>query len=393
MTRLAGWLAAALVAACAVPARGEAPPPGPPRGLAAEIDVLAYLEASWVWNLTGAGRDDVNELRVYDFDAGFTFNTAELSVKKAPSERYPFGFGLVLTAGLDSQKNHVLGMFRDRDDEFPFRNTRKYDVLEAYASYRLPLGRGLTLTAGKFGSPLGYEAVESPLNLNVSRGYLFGPAGPLAHVGALASYPVAGWLEITAGPVVGWDVAEDNNSALSWTGVAGLKPRPDLAVDLGWITGPEQDGTDDHPRTLLDLVVRYTGVRRLTLALNADYGWEPEEAALAASGTRRDADATWWGWALYAGWDWAERFRTAGRLEYFTDLEGVRTGALGPGRKVSLWAVTATVQYRLWRGLVGRLEFRHDAADGEVFRTRGPEAAPTSRTLDTLTVSVYYSLF
>lgn len=64
-------------------------------------------------------------------NAGYTFNAAELSVKKDPSERYRLGYGVVVTAGEDSQKNHSLGVFRDSDDRFPFRNTPKYDLPEA----------------------------------------------------------------------------------------------------------------------------------------------------------------------------------------------------------------------------------------------------------------------
>ena len=38
------------------------------------------------------GRDATNELRFYDYDEGYTFNMAEFSIKKDPSERYWFGY-------------------------------------------------------------------------------------------------------------------------------------------------------------------------------------------------------------------------------------------------------------------------------------------------------------
>ena len=69
---------------------------------------------------------------------------------------------------------------------------------------------------------LGYEVIESPNDLNFSRSYLFAFSVPFTHVGALLSYPVAPWLTITAGTVVGWDVAKDNNSAMSYTGQFAL---------------------------------------------------------------------------------------------------------------------------------------------------------------------------
>ena len=70
-----------------------------------------------MWNTGRASRGNHNELRFYDFQGSYTFNVGEFSIKKDPSERYPFGYGLVLTAGIpgtsnDSQKNHALGIFR-----------------------------------------------------------------------------------------------------------------------------------------------------------------------------------------------------------------------------------------------------------------------------------------
>ena len=383
-----------LLAATTAAAHAQAKAEEKPKTLWEEVALSAYVENSYVWNLGHTGRDDVNELRLYDFDAGWSFNMAELAVKKEPSEKYPFGFGLVVTAGLDAQKNHALGIFRDGDDQFPFRNTRKYDLQEAYGSYRIPLGGGLTLKAGKFVTLLGYEVIEAPSNLNFSRSFLYGFAIPLTHVGALASYAFTDWLAVTAGPVVGWDVADDNNDKLSWTGQVATMPLKDLAVNLNWITGPEQVDQGER-RTVLDLTATYTGVKSLTLGLNVDYGREEDEASLLAAGTRRNADATWWGWALYAAYDWTEKLRTAVRAEYFQDPEGVRTLATvaGAGGKVSLWSATATVQYRIWRGLVGRLEYRHDDADEKVFKVRAPGLVPTSTSQDTVTLALHYAFF
>ena len=188
---------------------------------ARDIRPFAYVESSYVFNATGAGRGGTNELRLYDYDEGFTFNAASFSLKRDPSEPHPFGFGVTLTAGLDSQKNHSLGMFRGRNDQFPFRNTSKFDVLEAYVSARVPLGSGLTVSGGKFVSLLGYENPEGPLNLNWSRGYLYTYAGPTTVTGGFASYTFLGWLTVGAGLVTGSDTTADNNSTPSVTGLDG----------------------------------------------------------------------------------------------------------------------------------------------------------------------------
>ncbi|HKZ08937.1 MAG TPA: outer membrane beta-barrel protein [Methylomirabilota bacterium] len=398
-------LMAALVALLPLPAGAQAPAASPPAAAAPadgekkpptlrdEIRLFSYLEASYTWNVRGAGRGGVNELRVYDYDEGFTFNMAELSIKKDPSEAYPFGFGLVLTAGMDAQKNHSLGIFRDDNDAFPFRNTPGFDIQEAYVGIRIPVGGGLNVRAGKWVSLLGYEVIESPSNLNVSRGYLFNFAGPFTNTGVVATYFAADWLTVQAGITTGSDVTEDNNDSPTVGAGFQLTPLEGLAITLGTLVGPEQNNNDRNQRWILDLVATYTGIARTTLAAEITGGREKREASLAALGTRRDTDASWWGWGVWAAYDWTERFRTAIRQEYFKDADGARTGF---GGKLSLWSTTLTLQYKIWRGLVGRLEYRHDQADERVFRNRYDSAhtlAPTSRAMDTISLSAYYLFF
>ena len=118
MTR--SWLAAVLIAVLGstVTAWAQTPAPAPeakkeeekPKTFWEEHKLFAYIENSYTFNLSGAGRGGAtrgtNELRFYDFHEGYTFNVAEFSIKKDPSEKYPFGYGLVVTSGIDSQKNH-----------------------------------------------------------------------------------------------------------------------------------------------------------------------------------------------------------------------------------------------------------------------------------------------
>ena len=79
---------------------------------------------------------------------------AYLSLKKNPSERYRLGYGVVVTAGLDSQKNHSLGIFRDRDDQGPFfRNTEKFDLPEGLRLLPGPGGQRPHPEGGQVGPP------------------------------------------------------------------------------------------------------------------------------------------------------------------------------------------------------------------------------------------------
>lgn len=362
-----------------------------PASILDEVSLAAYVENSGVLNLAGESpADELNELRIYDFESDVSFNMAELSVKKDPSEPRPYGFGMVLTAGRDAQKNHVLGLFRDEDDVFPFEDTPEFDIQELYGSARAPIGNGLTLKAGKFVTLLGYEVIESPLNLNTSRSLLFVYSIPLTHVGGLLTYPISPRVSVTAGPVIGWDVLDDNNEDLTWMGQLATTPAEGLLANLQFIVGPEQFDTSEV-RWVADLVLTYTGVDRLTLGLNSDVGREEDEASLVAAGLA-EADASWWGTAAYAAYDLTDRLRAATRVEYFQDTDGVRTLALGPGQQVNLWEATATLQYNVWKGLFGRVEYRHDEADENIFDLDEGGVA-TADSQDTMGLSLYYTFF
>jgi len=94
------------------------------------------------------------------------------------------------------------------------------------------------------------------------------------------------------------------------------------------------------------------------------------------------------------GYDWTKALRTVLRLEYFADPQGVRSSETVPaGKNVDLWEVTATAEYKIWRGLVGRVEFRHDEANRRAFSLHGNPPTPTSSAQDTITLALYYSFF
>jgi putative OmpL-like beta-barrel porin-2 len=377
--------------------------PATPEGLAKsyleELMLYSYIENSFVWNLRTVGRGDVNELRFYDHDNGYTFNAAEFSLKKDPSARYRLGYGVVLTAGLDSQKNHSLGIFRDGDDQSPlFKNTARFDLPEAYASFLVPVGNGLILKAGKWATLIGYEGYESPKDLNFSRDFLYTLGTPYTHTGALASYPFAKWLSVTLGFTNGWDNADNNNGYLRATGQVAFTPSDKFSITASFHVGPEQNRSQMHDgvnnRFIVDTTILYTGIDKLTLAANFDFAGEENDPALVALGTRTDNDSRWGGIAGYAAYDWTKDLRTVLRAEYFSDPQGVRSSeTITPGHNVDLVSLTATVEYKIWRGLVGRLEYRHDEASRKAFSLQNHGLTPTSHAQDTMTAALYYSFF
>jgi hypothetical protein len=312
---------------------------------------------------------------------------AEFSIKREPDAAFPFGEGLVLTAGEDARKNHSIGVLRSETDGFPFRNDPWFDLQEAYMSARVPVGNGPVIKVGKFVTLLGYEVIESPNDLNYSRGFLFTSAVPLTHTGVLGAYSITDWLSVQGGLVLGWDRSNLKNDGPSGTGQVAVTPVKDLPIALNFIVGPEKSGDRNPIRWVVDLTASYTGIPDLTLGLNFDYGRQDNDVFVTSQGL--DRAPQWYGIAAYAAYDFLKVFRAALRQEWFRDVDGVRTATVGG---VTLFSTTATLQYNVWKGLFVRGEYRHDSADALEFGCR-PSTGCDKKTQDTLSLSLYYKFF
>jgi hypothetical protein len=76
---------------------------------------------------------------------------------------------------------------------------------QALVKFRVPVGNGLDIYVGKFVTFLGYEVIESPANLNFSRGLLFTNAIPLTNTGVYVDYKFNDTVEAKFGIVDGWN--------------------------------------------------------------------------------------------------------------------------------------------------------------------------------------------
>jgi len=104
----------------------------------------------------------------------------------------------------------------------------------------------------------------------------------------------------------------------------------------------------------------------------------------------QDFDSRWWGYAGYVAYDWTRS--SAPRSA--ASSSAIRLGrARGAGQKVDLWEMTGTLQYKIWKGLMGRVEFRHDQADEKVFQEPWARRGADRQTQDTLTFVLDYLFF
>lgn len=355
------------------PAMPEAPVMGMPAKItdfAKEIEVHGVVDTSYIFNTNTPvpPNAQTNSLRVFDKEAnGFMLNLTEINLEKPISKESPVGFRVDLDYGKDAEVFGATGLGSTSDE---------FDLQQAYAQFyvpfSLPFMHALNFKIGKFVTLHGAEVIEAADNWNFSRSLLFGYAIPFTHTGIRAYYkPVESWpIESYIGIVNGWDNVRDNNRAKSLEGSLTFTPSDNFSFTVNGLSGAERANSNKDLRNLVDLVAVYKPLGKLTLKVNYDYGWE-RNGASAAQASAKDKDAAWDGVAGYAKYDFLDWWSIAGRGEYFHDRNGVRTGVLTsatmPITDLDIWEFTITNEFKVYKNLITRLEYRYDKASGQVY--------------------------
>jgi hypothetical protein len=235
---------------------------------ASGVTVSGYTSASYSLNFNDG---KALAFRAYDAQTDtFTIDQASLTIGYAPES----GFGATVNVLAGEDSNVINLNYGDGDSIF--------SLPTAYVSYA---GYGFTVIAGRFGSLAGYEVTADNAAPFVSRSWLFQNTQPFFHTGLRATYKFNDLVSATLGAVNSAPQAStiDANKQKTLEANVLLTPTDTLLVSLTNYLGVDEfDGTVLFPingpgtgafttRTnISDVVVQYTGIDKLTLALNGD---------------------------------------------------------------------------------------------------------------------------
>jgi hypothetical protein len=393
--------------------------------------ISGYVEASYVGNIKkglvgvnqhnnddSAVNDDknvglagANQLRAFDNNAGFTLNAIKLVLEKPLGEGdWAAGYRADLLFGQDAaQLNRAEGTgnpnFDHGDTSTEQQGWGTY-IEQGYVAFRVPMGNGLDFKFGRFVSLSGYEVIESPANLNFSRGLLFTWATPIAHTGLLASYRFGDMVDAQVGVVNGWNtwIAEHeepsyigrvgikNSSGTFSLGVSGFYGRAragDPAFEEG---GNSVANLNTGERWFFDGVVNIKPTEKVLIGLEALVGNQKHPDGKNA-GTDHDQ---WWGVAGYVKGQVSDTVSVAGRAEYLNDRHGFLFSddhaSFDPihdtdeGHRLQVFSLTGTVNVDVWKNMLLRFEVRYDqASTGGISKGDNP---PINTLDDQLTFAV-----
>jgi len=207
-------------------------------------------------------------------------------------------------------------------------------IKQAYFNYKAT--DKLTFTAGQFGTHIGYEVIDAPINYNYSLSNLFNN-GPFYHIGLKANYAFSDRFALMAGVVNNVDALYDNNKKKGVIGQMYIKPAEGWNVYINYIGSDEANPIYDSTTMkdtakgfyqLLDLTTGYQITKKFYIGVNAAYGmqkgnYQGSKPNLAPSG--RDTTRTWGGVALYSNFQFNQYFGFGVRAEYFDNNSGVRS--------------------------------------------------------------------
>ncbi len=344
-----------------------------------ESTINVGLDTYYMYNFNHpVGR--VNLLRAYDvLSNNFSINQADVIFEHAPDVSDGRRFG----ARVDLQ----FGQATDTLQGNPFNEPRPQiyrNLFQAYGTYIVPVGNGLTVDFGKWGSSLGIEGNYTKDQMNYSRSYYYDFL-PFYHMGVRANYPINSRFTLTYWVVNGTNQAEATNAFKDELFGFTAKPTKSTTWVVNYYLGqehpdrvavapsspiPVQPGLSfvairpapDGRLHIFDSYISWQATQRWSLALEGDYAiqrvWRNEGPGRSSAPSHVD------GGAAYARYQLSSRFAVAARAEYLADH-----GGLFSGISQALKETTATFDYRLSDGFLMRYEWRRDFSNQPTFLT------------------------
>ncbi len=253
--------------------------------------------------------------------------------------------------------------FGSRASEFTYNDsTNTFMIKQMYITY--DFSPSFKVTAGSFGTHIGYELVDAVDNKNYSMSYAF-TNGPFFNTGVKAQY-TSGKYSFMAGitnPTDFKTAGEAGSKNKTFIGQIGYVADKGSAY-LNFTSGSENPASDVN-KTQFDFVGSRKLNTNLTLGFNGTY-------AMIEDDINSDLDANWFSLVGYINYAFKDKWSIAYRLEYFDDKDGAIYGAMP-----NITGNTLSLNYK-----EGNLTFipevRFDSSSEDIFKKKDGSAAGSS---------------
>ncbi|RAK00412.1 putative OmpL-like beta-barrel porin-2 [Larkinella arboricola] len=219
-------------------------------------------------------------------------------------------------------------------------------IKQAYINWKV--SDKFAVMAGQFGTHIGYEVIDAPVNYNYSLSNLFNN-GPFYHTGVKGTYAFSDRASLMLGVVNNVDSWKDNNKAKGIIGQLFFSPAAGWNVYLNGIVSNEANPDTatlaqvKGMYSVFDLATTYQITERFYLGLNAAMGSQKKD--LQGSYPLKEGTSKWGGVAVYTNYALTSKFGLGARYEYFDNSDGARglRNSFGEGTSVNSITVTGNI--------------------------------------------------
>jgi hypothetical protein len=318
----------------------------------------------------------VNRLRAFDvLSNSFSLNQADVVVENAPDVDRGKRWGVRLDLQFGQATETLQGNAANEPRPDIYRN-----VFQAYGTYIVPIGSGLTIDFGKWASSLGIENNYTQDQINYSRSFWFDFL-PFYHMGARLNYQLSKQVAVNYWVTNGTQQTEPFNGFKDQFAGLTITPGKNLSWNVNYYLGQEHPDVMFLPNStnpnlpteqgepflpiqpapkgklhIFDSYATWQASPRLTLGLEGDYVIE----RLYTNSKPSEA----WGGAGYARYQLSPRLAIGGRAEYLSDR-----GGLFSGTTQALKETTVTFEQKIVQGFLIREEWRRDFSNQPYFYT------------------------
>ena len=204
-------------------------------------------------------------------------------------------------------------------------------IKQAYFKYKVT--DKFSLSMGQWGTHIGYELIDAPLNFFYSINHTFNSGIPFYHTGIKGQYAFTDKVSLMLGVVNGFDYIQDNNRSKGLIGQLSLAPAEGLTVYLNYISTNESNAdatgsTPDGNFTVYDV----NGAYQVTDKFGIGYWFMlgTQRGELGSPGTFVPADGnidetkSWYGANIYLTYALSDYFSIGFRGEHFNNDSGAR---------------------------------------------------------------------
>ena len=318
----------------------------------------------------------VNLLRAYDVSSNaFSLNQADVVLENAADPAHGKRFGL----RLDLQYGQATATLQGNAANEPRPDVYR-SIFQAYGTYVIPIGNGLTVDFGKWASSLGIEGNYTKDQMDYSRSYWFNFL-PFYHMGARLNYKLNDTVALNYWITNGTQQTEPFNGFKDQLFGLSIQPHKNVAWTVNYYLGQEHPDVQFLPNStnanlpteqglpfepilnppngklhVFDSYLTWQASSKLTFAVEGDYVIERLLTSSAPSHTT--------GGAGYARYQLTPKFAIAARTEYLSDRGGLFTGTTQAIKENTL-----TFEQKIADGFLLRAEWRRDASNHPYFLT------------------------